>query len=855
MSVSEPSDFRAWLKQQRAARGLTQEELGELVGYAGQTIRKIEGGQRRPSPQLALKLAQALQLSPAEHPAWLAAARADAAPKSPEAIRPPTPSLGLPAYLTPFVGREEERGELAALLARPDCRLITLLGPGGVGKTRLAIETVRAVSGFADGVTFVSLAPVAAPESIALAIGEAIGLIFVGVADPAAQLLAHLRERRTLIILDNLEHLLDSAGLTLGLLGRLLAHAPDVTILATSRERLKLAGEWVLELGGLALAHNRPGGQSDIGPALALFVEHAERVDRAFSLSPANADTVTRICRLVDGLPLGIELAATWLRLLVLEEIAQELTRGLDAVHLSPGALPPRHHSLRSVVEHSWLLLSTEERAVLRQLSVFQGGFTREAAVEVAGANIQVLANLADKSLLRRGGGGRYDLHEMIRQYADSRLRAYPDEYAATRSRHATYYLSLAAERGPRLHSPQQLAVMGELAAEIDNLRAAWGWAAAHGMLDELEAAGEALQWFCEYRSWLQEGVALFTHAIEQLRAVGPARNEARWRRAFGRLLGCYTYLAVRWGAVDRAHQAVVESYGLLSDANDPVGLARTLIHWGIVAHRVGDDATAHGKIATGVALTLETGDRWSQALGQVWASVVARSSGAYEEAERQFRAGLSIWQEFGDPRAQIWCITYCSGTLMALGKHHEVHDLLRTSLALSHATDDHYGTAMSLHHLGLIALQQRNFEEAIYFFREALPMLRRTSGWEYPQVFIDLGTALWEVGSMAESRRAYQDALAGAVETQALPEVLHALVGLAAHLARDGEIATALKVVTRVLADPAKRERTQRQAAELQAAARAALSADEAARIERLAAVEPLSEVVAQLTLSSVQR
>lgn len=266
-------------------------------------------GRRRPSLQLALKLAQALELPPEEHEAWVAAARAGAASEEPASaavpLPQPAPSPGLPVYLTPFIGREREQAELAELLMRPGCRLVTVLGQGGVGKTRLAIETARALADFADGVAFVSLAPLAAPESIVLAIGDALGFAFMGAGDPASQLLAHLRERNALLILDNLEHLLDPAGVTLGLLDRLLTQAPRVTVLATSRERLRLVGEWVIELVGLVVRETEPSRVPAVSPALALFAEHAERIDRAFRLTPRRRGRGTRRRPVQDSLPLA----------------------------------------------------------------------------------------------------------------------------------------------------------------------------------------------------------------------------------------------------------------------------------------------------------------------------------------------------------------------------------------------------------------------------------------------------------------------------------------------------------------------------------------------------------------------
>jgi predicted ATPase/DNA-binding XRE family transcriptional regulator len=852
--MSDPSTFRTWLKQRRIERGLTQEELGELVGYAGQTIRKIENGQRRPSLQLALRLAQALELAPEEQAAWMNAARAVAEPNeptpAPQALRPPTPSPGLPNYLTPFVGRENEQTELAALLARPDCRLVTLLGQGGVGKTRLAIETARVVRGFADGIAFVSLAPLTTPESVVPAIGDALGFTFVGSGDLFAQLLSHLRARHVLLILDNLEHLLDSAGATLGNVEQLLQHAQGVSVLATSRERLRLAGEWVVELRGLLVPQLHTPAQPGTAPALRLFVEHAERVDRAFRLTPANAATIATICQMVDGLPLGIELAAAWTRLLSLEEIANELTRGLDTAHLSPRTLPARHHSLRAVVDHSWQLLTQAEREALRRLCVFQGGFSREAAAQVAGANLAMLASLVDKSLLRRSVGGRYDLHEVIRQYAHARLQEHADELAATRNKHAIYLLRFLIEREQRLKGAEQVRAMVEIGAEIDNVRAAWHWAAGHGPFDELERAGEVLQWFYEFRGWFGEGTALFAEAIEQLRSVGAVGAGEAWRRTLGRLLGDYGYLAARLGISAQADAALTESYALLVHENDPVGLGRTLNYQAQVARWSGNYAEARRLLDRSLEMTNLTGDHHIRAMTLTAASNIAATVGEYGEAEQLFRAALANWRVVGNPHGLVWCITSCSPGLLALGKYGEAEQLLRESLVLSHTSDDRNSMAATLRYLGLAALRQGDVEASIYFFREALPLLQDTANWPSLQVRNDLGAALWQAGAKQESKRIYSEVLSTALQFQFHHEALGAMIGLATHLSHEGNHAAALRLASRVLADPASSDEAGRSAAEVQSIARAHLPADQVARIEQQTHAQPLAEVLAELPL-----
>jgi predicted ATPase/transcriptional regulator with XRE-family HTH domain len=849
--MSIPSTFRAWLKRRRQERGLTQEQLGELVGYAGQTIAKIEGGQRRPSPQLALRLAEALELPPEERGSWMAAALdASADEHAPAAIAgvpppPPPPQRELPSFLTPLVGREREQAALVGLLARPDVRLVCILGPGGVGKTRLAIEAGRAQSSFGDGAVFVSLAAVADPALIVPAIGAALGYTFSGGNDLLGELVGRLQEQPCLLILDNLEQLLDPAGTTVGLLEQLLAHTPGVKALATSRERLRVAGEWVLELGGLPA----PPPHDLSAPALRLFAEHAERVDRSFRLSAENAGDIAAICGLVDGLPLGIELAAAWLRLLTPAEVAEELRRGLESPQLAPRTLPARHHSLRAVVGQSWQLLSDDERRALCRLAVFRGGFTRVAAAQVAVADLNLLATLVDKSLVQRGTGGRYALHELIRQFADEQLREHADELAATRRRHASYYLRFVGEREQRQRSPEQMAVLAEIRDELENVRAAWSWAAANGMYAELDHAAQTLHWFYAHQHWFEEGFRLFGEALARMRAAADQAGDLE-RCILGRTLGHYGYLAARVGAFGDVYPALDESYALLADGRDPVGLVRTLATQGMAAFWVGKYGEARRKLEEQYALATRLGDRHAQAGGRTYASILAQTIGEYGEAEQLFEEALAHHRAVGEPKGLIWCITFCSATLLARGRYAEAERLLHESLALSQQIDEQLGMGLSLHILGRAALQQGGLAEAIYFFREALPLLRNSGSWVYAQAFNDLGEALREEGMQDEAGRSYRQGLEAALASGSVPEALRALVGLAAHAAATGRFDLALGLVTRALADEATKDALRHSAAELQQAARAQIAGDEAGSIETRWSALPLGAVPTELGL-----
>ena len=822
LSMGDIVGLRGLLKRYRQERGLTQDDLAERVGCATQTIRKIEGGQRRPSYQMAARLGHILQLSAEEQAVWMAAVHdtVEQATVTSETIAPAmlTQAQELPVYLTPFVGREQEQAELAAALDSPACRLVTLLGPGGIGKTRLAIEVARQITQFSDGVAFVPLASVAAPQPIMAPMRDALGLTFSGSTQLAAQLLAFLRDKHILLVFDNLEHLLDSGSVTLGLIEQLLTQVPGLKVLVTSRERLKLSAAWVLEVEGLPVPPtNAPQTRSDYA-ALTLFAQHAQHVQRTFRLDSQTYGAAARICQLVGGVPLGIELAATWLRMLSPEEIGQEIARNLDVEHLSPGTMPLRHHSLRSVVDHSWNLLSLAERQALSRLAVFHGGFTREAAHQIADVSLAVLSNLLDKSLVRRAARGRYELHEIIRQYAEARLREDQVERTSIHDRHCAYYADWLAEREHAILSAQQVATLTAITAEIDNIRAMWQWALTRQRLDALWRGAETLQWFYEFRSWFHEGVALFLQAAETLRHIVQADANAEHQRVIGRILGHYSYLASRLGSVEQAHSAVTQSLAMLRDTSDTVALSHSYMYQGMIATQLGDYDLA--RLAFRQSLALAQSDAHvTHAICQTWGSLVAYARGDYQEAENLFRVALARCRTLGNQRAIIFCLTFGSIALIALGKHDEAQTLLREGLMLAGAENDRWGMAMALQHLGLVARAQHNLDEAVYLFREALNLLRVTGNrWELARVLNHLGAVLSANGATTEAEHIYRDALGVAFQADAVPDVLQAVTGLAALHVYAQNYAPAFELIVHVQHNPASRIETREQATQLHA-------------------------------------
>jgi len=417
------------------------------------------------------------------------------------------PPHNLPPQPTAFVGRETELAEIARYLNNPQAQVLTLVGPGGIGKTRLALQAAaRCVepetnfeARFANGVFLVPLADVGMAETSAAqnfliaAMADALGFSFQGPIHPQAQLLNHLREKRMLLILDNMEPLVAEARPLVDI----LQLAPGVKLLVTSRVRLNLREEWLLEVEGLDYPRTTSPGtderELEAYSAVTLFVQQARRLQAGFTLTGADAPAVVRICRLVSGVPLGIELAASWLRVLACAEIAAEIEQGLDFLTSTLQNIPERHRSLRAVFDYSWNLLSPSEQAVFQQLAIFRGGFQRETAAHVVDASLPMLAGLVDKSLLRRTAQGRYEMHDLLRQYAEEKLLTNPVESEGVRDRHCRYYAEFMVRHKPQLKGEDPQVALTTLSAERENVRAAWNWAVEHRKAAELDMFMECL--------------------------------------------------------------------------------------------------------------------------------------------------------------------------------------------------------------------------------------------------------------------------------------------------------------------------------------------------------------------------
>ncbi|MEZ4619848.1 MAG: BTAD domain-containing putative transcriptional regulator [Caldilineaceae bacterium] len=440
---------------------------------------------------------------------------------------PQTTRHNLTAPTTPLIGRTTECKELIKLIADPTQRLITILGPGGIGKTRLALTIAQqVVENLALDTFMVYLARLSDPSTIIPTIADALNFQFqTDGRTNKAQLFAYLAPKQLYLVLDNIEHLLDGVHLV----QELLEQCPQVRLLITSRERLKLTGETVYTLQSLDFPTWETPQELQRYDAAQLFFETARRVRPNVVFQTAEMQYIARICRMVGGMPLGIILAATWVEHLAPATIATELTRGFDLLETELRDLPERQRSMRTILDYSWQRLTVREQDVFMRLATFQGGFTRAAAQAVAGATLPILVHLVDKSFLQSIAGERYEIHELLRQYAGQQLKKV-EALTETQRIHANYYLDLLHNAEERLAGTEQLPVIHQIEADFENIRAAWQWAVMQDEYRLIDGALEGLfRWFWLRCGRQQEGLALLNMAHQRLTPDGSKEMRSLW--------------------------------------------------------------------------------------------------------------------------------------------------------------------------------------------------------------------------------------------------------------------------------------------------------------------------------------
>jgi predicted ATPase/predicted Ser/Thr protein kinase len=764
------------------------------------------------------------------------------------------PRHNLPAQPTPFVGREAELTELARLLADPDVRLLTILGAGGMGKTRLALEAGAAQLGnFQHGVYFVSLAPLDSVEAIVPTTAGALGFSFYEGGEPRQQLLDYLREKNKLLIMDNFEHLLagpePGPGDGVGLVTDILQTAPEVKILSTSRARLNVQGECLFHLAGMDVPQPLPAAEAETPgdtldySAVKLFLQSARRVKPGFELATGDLKYVARICRLVAGMPLGILLAAAWLTMLKPAEISAEIESSLDFLETDQRDVPERQRSLRAVFDHSWNLLTERQRAVMQALSVFHGGFTRQAATEVTGASLRELRSLVDKSLLQRDPAGRYGIHELLRQYAADKLRRADKlevraEEDAVRDRHCAYFAEFLQQREAQLIGRAQKQALAEVGAETENVRAAWDWAVAQGKIKEIDCSLESLAEFYRIRAWFQEGEEAFARAAQRLAQVQEEIKDHTSKMVLAKVLLQQGQFCRSLGLLEKASELTQRSLAIFRDLGaqrevayalcslgylvalrggegkplnqealatskeigDQRGIALSLWSLGLNATDQGEYGTARQRLQESLALFRELGNHEGIAGSLGGLGYIAWLLGEYGEAEQLHQESLARSREVGDQRGMANALSSLLGDVAGLEQYGQAKQLGQESLAIFREIGDLFGVETAVGNLGELANVLGEYAEAIQLAQECLTISRKIdepSGIAWALRI--LGDAACGLGDLPGARRYHHQALEVVTTIGQKFYVPLNLVGIAALLAEQDDKEKALELLALV--------------------------------------------------------
>ncbi len=662
-----------------------------------------------------------------------------------------SPCHNLPAALTPFVGRTRELAEIVSRLQA--VRLLTLVGPGGMGKTRLALEVGhQQLSTYPDGVWFVSLAALTSPDALAGALAGALGVTAMG-DEPRTTLLHFLRSKRLLLILDNFEHLLVASKVGVTLVSDLLQAAAGLQILATSRTRLQVRGEQIYQVQPLTFSPNATLAEATVSPAARLFVQSAQLADADFQLTAANLAPVLRICQLVQGMPLGLELAAAHVGVLPLTTIADEIAQSAEFLTVDWADAPERQRSMRAVFAWSWHLLDQPERQVFRQLALFPGGFTRDAAEIVAGATLPVLTRLVHKSLLQWSetptAQGRYLIHELLRQFGAAELATAPEidaetdsEAAATAHRHSEYYLTLLAkhQHGIRHQAPRES--VQALQLEIDNCRLAWRWGAGRLPTALVEKAALTLREFYWLTGLTAEGIDMFTVAVAAryphppAQLALPAAEQQAECRLYTILLGLSANLLITSGRHEEALQQAVLILQLSQEEVNPEGAALGYLAQGQALRRQGKSAEAHGLLQRVVSiaqrarpavhnggLLLDLEQR-----AQSWLCSIALSNDDYGLARGYAARYLEICQGAQKAVGEALALTDLVDIDKALGNYAIAQDHAEQALTHMHKIGLRWGEAVCLEQLAELAWVQGDYQRAKTFYEQALHFYNETN-------------------------------------------------------------------------------------------------------------------------------
>lgn len=673
----------------------------------------------------------------------------------------------LPQTLTPFVGRTLELLELANLLAEPETRLITLLGPGGIGKSRLSLRLLKEQEEkFSGGVTFVRLAPLGSATDIPAATASALGLQLSGESEVFEEVLRYLEQREMLLVFDNFEHVLEGASL----LQQLLEKARRCKIIVTSRVLLNLPNERVYDVVGLSIPSSKDDLSIEAYDAAQFFLRSARRVRSDFALTEQDKAALVELCLELQGMPLALELAATWVRVFSLPELVQEIRQDVDVLETKGQEVSERHRSIRSVFEHSWNLLTSEEQRVLAGLSIFHGGFDRQAAQVVTGASVRTLLSLVNKSLVRTLASGRFLMLEVIRQCAYIKL----EQKEILSEAHSNYYFNYVAEKGRLIRSQGSKEHLLSLEVNLENIRFAWRWAVAQQHYEKLELISKHLSFYFDLRARLQEGIRLFQEAIDAL-------PKGKHQKTLANLMVSQAVL-YRWaGEFETVAQLCENALSLIQPEDSPRDYITGLDNLAFAMEQKGNLKKALEYATQEYHIAQQSHDEELVLQGTKTLAIVEDLSGNIETARTLYRAALTSYRKMGDPIGTMEILSNVGEMTFEQGQTQEAREMFEEALALARANGDEGFPYICLANLGACAFELGDPKTAQNYYQEALELVRQKGNQSNEVLYLaELARVELALSQIAPAITLLKQATALAAKTKTLSGLMSCYFGWA---------------------------------------------------------------------------
>lgn len=708
----------------------------------------------------------------------------------------------LPTQSTHFVGRRRELRELARQLQQPECRLLTLMGIGGMGKTRLALELAQQVQGsFADGVLFVPLAALESAEGVISSLVQSLGLKLAPNRDPQAQLLDYLSNKHLLLLLDNFEQVMAANGLV----AEILQGSENLKVLVTSRESLKLSGEWLFDLQGLSHPTSSSGQPPEGYDAVQLFINGIKRVAPQLALSQDDPVTIAQICQTLEGHPLAIELASSWARIMPIARIAQELAHGYDLLQTDLTDLPERQRNLKNILDKTWDRLSEKKRQTLARLAVFAGGCTLEAAEQVAGAHYSLLLALANESLIKQQTNYRMDLHPLIKQYATAKLLETPDAEPA-QQQHAEYFIAQIAGRFENAKH-----TFLQLFPDTENCRVGWMWLCRQNQLDLLEQALNGIDYLYSMTGRHREGNLVYEQTLDNL-AAGPSSPQRN--RLMAGMINGLADRSIVMGNLTQAEGQLEHSLQLLTGlegVEKQLGYVLTSmarLHW-----QKGEYTQAEQRLTQAAQTVAGIGDLRQETNIQHGLGLILREQGRWADAQKCYDRALELYLSMNELGNAAIALNNIGALHIEMGHFEAAQQTLERGLALIKGMQAFRAEAYLTSSLAGVFYQQQEYPKALEQYQASLDLAEQVQEFGLKNQALRMqGHSRLKLGHPAQALPYLRRSLELSWKAQAWPEIMADLLAFAQYFADVEQPIQAKQLLAQVLQHPASRSTTRRE-------------------------------------------